>query len=266
MGVYGKFASFYARGPWPGYSLRIAKALPVIFERFGISPRRVLDLACGEGSFAVLMAKAGFEVTGVDVSPQMLRLARKQAKKQKVNVDFILEDMRSLSFTEGFDLVTCWFDSLNYLLKLEDLKKTFACVRLALKKDGFFIFDMNTIYGLMAYERFGVSWQQSHVSVVVDTPELFVVNRCGYDFKKAMSTWKLTGFMKKEKGWRRMDEVHEERGYALEDIRYSFARVGFEELACFGDLAEMSEPRVESKRLFFVLKKGKKKGRSLPRV
>ena len=144
MSIYARFAYFYAKGPYPQYSEGMAELLPAALEQFDAQPQPVLDLACGEGTFAVAMAKKGLQVTGVDLSPQMLQFARERAKEQNVNVEFVLQDMRSLSFGESFDLATCWFDSLNYLLELEDLEKTFAGVYRALKKAGLFIFDMNT--------------------------------------------------------------------------------------------------------------------------
>ena len=140
MDIYQRFAYFYAQGPYPQYSEGMAKLLPATLERFEAQPQTVLDLACGEGTFAVAMAKKGFQVTGVDLSPQMLQLAKERAEKGNANVEFALQDMRALSFEESFDLATCWFDSLNYLLELEDLEKTFAGVYRALKKPGLFIF------------------------------------------------------------------------------------------------------------------------------
>ena len=123
----------------------MAETLPTILEKFNIKPQEILDIACGEGTFAVEMAKRGFRVVGVDISKEMLKFAKEKAKNENVNVEFIYGDMRSLGFNEEFDLATCWYDSLNYLLTLKDLEKAFAGVYKALKKDELFIFDMNTI-------------------------------------------------------------------------------------------------------------------------
>lgn len=69
MGIYQAFAEFYTKGPYPNFSRRVAELLPSVLERFGAKPRAILDLACGEGTFAVLMAQKGFQMTGVDASP-----------------------------------------------------------------------------------------------------------------------------------------------------------------------------------------------------
>jgi ubiquinone/menaquinone biosynthesis C-methylase UbiE len=249
MSIYERFAYFYAKGPYLQFSERIAELLPAVLARFDARPQTVLDIACGEGTFAVAMAKKGLQVTGIDQSPQMLQFARERAERENVKVEFVLQDMRALSFEGRFDLVTCWFDSLNYLLELEDLEKTFAGVCRALKKAGLLIFDMNTIHGL------AVDWQRYHCYVQQDTPELFEIHRPSYDLEKNIATMKITGFVKEGDGWTRMDEVHRERGYTLEDIRQCLKEVGFQELACWGNLVEMSEPKPDCARVWFAVQR-----------
>lgn len=80
MNIYERFAYFYVKGPYLQYSERMAEPLPAVFERFSVQPQTILDLACGEGIFAVGMAKKGFQVTGVDLSPYMLQFARERRK------------------------------------------------------------------------------------------------------------------------------------------------------------------------------------------
>jgi ubiquinone/menaquinone biosynthesis C-methylase UbiE len=249
MSIYEKFAYFYARGPYSQYAGRMAELLSPVLKRFGAESRTILDLACGEGTFAVVMANKGFQVMGVDLSPHMLQFARERAEKEKVKVEFLLQDMRSLPFEERFDLVTCWYDSLNYLLELEDLEKTFAGVWRSLKKEGLFIFDMNTIYGL------AVNWQRYPCNVQQDTPELFELHRSSYDFEKNIAVLRIVGFVKERSGWTRMEEEHKERGYSLEEIRRCLKKAGLKELACWGSLQEMSEPQPDSGRVWFVTQK-----------
>ena len=249
MNIYKRFASFYAKGQYPQYSERMAELLPAVLERFGAEPRTILDLACGEGTFTLAMAKRGFQVTGVDLSPQMPGFARERAEKENVKIEFTLQDIRSLPFEERFDLVTCWYDSLNYLLEWGDLEKTFAGVWRALKRAGLFIFDMNTIYGL------AVNWQRHPCYIQQDTPELFEIHRPSYDYEKNIATLRITGFMKERTGWTRMDEEHKERGYSLEEISQCLKKAGLEELACWGNLQEMSEPKPDSGRVWFIVQK-----------
>ncbi len=249
MSIYEEFAYFYTKGLYPQYSEKMAELLPAVLERFAAGPRALLDLACGEGTFSVIMAKKGFQVTGIDLSPQMLQFARERAEKENVNVEFLVQDIRSLLFEERFDLVTCWYDSLNYLLQLEDLEKTFNGVYRALKRGGLFIFDMNTIYGL------AVNWQRHPCNISQDSPEALEIDRPSYNFEKNIATLKITGFVRKGSEWIRMDEEHKERGYTLEEIKQSLKQTGLNELACWGSMQEMSEVKPDSGRVWFVAQK-----------
>lgn len=249
MSIYERFAYFYAKGAYPQYSERMAELFPSVLERFGVKPRILLDSACGEGSFAVAMAKKGVQVTGIDLSLHMLKFARERAKKEKVGAEFLLQDMRSLPFEERFDVVTCWYDSLNYLLEFKDLEKTFVGVYRTLKRGGLFIFDMNTIYGL------AVNWQRHPCYVQQDTPRLLEVHRPSYDFEKNIATLRITGFVKERNGWTRIDEEHKERGYSIETIKQTLKKSGLQELACWGSMQEMSELKPDSGRVWFITQK-----------
>jgi len=254
MSIYREFACFYSWGPYPDYSRRMAELLPSVLERFGAKPKKILDLACGEGTFAVEMARQGYKVTGVDLSSEMLRLAREKAEEAGVEVRFIQQDMRGLSLGEEFDLVTCWYDSLNYLLEYEELVATFRSVARVLTSDGLFIFDMNTRYCLAVY------WQRHPAYVQQDTEELFEIHRPSYDHERDIATVRITGFFRERNVWHRIDEVHRERGYPLEQIKRALGEAGLRELACWGNLREMSEPKPDSGRVWFVCGPAEKRG------
>jgi len=146
MTLYNHFAQVYARGYYPEFSQALANLLPGIFTQFEIpSTGKLIDLACGEGSFALEMASKGWDVVGIDQSEEMLRLARRRAADSASQVEFFKQDMREFTVPGQADLVTCWFDSLNYLLRIEDIQSAFSRVYQALKPGGWFIFDMNTI-------------------------------------------------------------------------------------------------------------------------
>jgi SAM-dependent methyltransferase len=250
MPIYNEFAFVYHLGPYTAYSLRMADLLPAVLEYYDFHPQSLLDLACGEGSFAISQAQAGRRVTGVDASPRMLQIARMQAAELGVKPQFIEMDMRNLDFSSAFDLATCWFDSLNYLLEIADLEKTFQGVEKALKPGGLFIFDMNTIYGL------AVLWQQPAYTIQQDSPELVEIHRSSFDYERSTATVNITAFIQTEHGWQRMDEIHQERGYPLAQIIDLLAACGFDVLGCFGDLSRQSEPELDSGRVWVVARKG----------
>ena len=247
--MYNEFARFYARGDWPRYSAQMARILPIVLERFGLWPRKVLDLACGEGTFAIAMAKRGLQVTGVDLSPEMLSIARERAAKDGLEVKFLQQDMRLLSLRGRFDLVTCWFDSLNYLLEIDDLAQALAGVSRVLDKNSIFIFDVNTIRAL------AVEWIREPCYVHLDSQDLFLASVPQYDPATRIASLHITGFARENERWLRVDEVHKERGYTLKEIRRSLKKAGLRELACWASLDKMEKPGQSAVRVWFVASK-----------
>jgi SAM-dependent methyltransferase len=249
MGTYEKFAEIYSRGDYGDFSTKMAEALPAVLKDLEFEPKTILDVACGDGTFAIAMAGKGYHVTGLDISKHMLRYARLKAGKTGVDVDLVLGDMRSLHFNAAFDLTTCWFDSLNYLVDPTDLRRALDGIRRALRKEGLFIFDMNTIYGL------AVSWRKHPAWIQHDDDRIFEVHQAEYDFEANIATMRITGFIKDGSSWRRVDEEHRERAYSQAEVRRYLEEAGFLVLACWGSLHEMSEPTAESGRIWYVAKK-----------
>jgi SAM-dependent methyltransferase len=249
MGIYGKFAEIYSRSSYPDFSTKMAELLPGVLERLAFEPQSILDVACGEGAFAVAMAARGYAVTGVDISDRMLAYARERVSHSGSSVDFVRGDMRALHFDAAFDLATCWFDSLNYVVAPDDLRSTLEGVHRALRQDGLFIFDMNTIYGL------AVTWREYPVWIQHDEDNMFEVHRAEYDFESNIAVMRITGFVKDGPAWRRIDEEHRERAYSQGEIRKLLASAGFQVLACWGSFSDMSEATPESGRVWYVAKK-----------
>ncbi|HVP56895.1 MAG TPA: methyltransferase domain-containing protein [bacterium] len=249
MPIYDKFAQLYTLGPYTRYSQRMAELLPAVLRALGIEPRKILDLACGEGTFVVAAAKQGWDVTGLDASGEMLQAARRRLAAEGLDARLLQGDMRELAFTDEFDLVTCWYDSLNYLVEQADLEAAFRGVAAALRRGGRFIFDMNTIFGLAAL------WASDPCQVMQDTPGLFDVHINSYDYEANLATKRIAGFVSQGGSWVRIDEEHRERGYRLEEIAASLKASGLEEIARWGRLEDMSPPDRRTGRVWFAAKK-----------
>ncbi len=246
MAIYETFAVTYTQGPYPRFSEGMAERLPFVLSTLHRAPRTILDVACGEGAFAVAMATAGYAVTGVDRAPRMLAIARQRARLAGVDVSFGQQDMRRLALRSRYDLVTCWFDSLNYLLTIDDLQCALAGMANCLAEDGLLIFDMNTLYGL------AVEWQRERSYVQQDTPDLLELHRPTYDYETGIATLRIDGFLRDGARWLRYSETHQERGYTLEQIREVLRGAGLVELACWGSFRELTPPRADSGRVWFA--------------
>ena len=131
------------------YDIRYEKTL-TFFERLcareHVQPHLVLDLACGTGSLSMLLAEHGYRVIGADLSEEMLAEAEQKARDlpEDIRPFFICQPMQRLRLAEPADAVICALDSLNYLMRPDDCRKTFRRVYDALKPGGLFVFDINT--------------------------------------------------------------------------------------------------------------------------
>lgn len=249
MGIYEEFAQLYNHGSYGDFSRKMADLLPDVLAQFRTRPRSILDVACGDGVFAVAMAQRGYRVTGVDLSAAMLRLAGERAEDAGVEVEFVLADMRALELGRKFDLATCWYDSFNYLTEPQDLAGALHRIHEALTDEALLIFDMNTIHGL------AVTWQRHPSYVMQEDDCVFEVHQTAYDHEANIATMKITGFIKRGPTWVRMDEVHRERGYTRGEIGGLLKVAGFQQLACWGDFVDMSEPRADTGRVWYVAKR-----------
>jgi SAM-dependent methyltransferase len=249
MSLYAKFAAVYHRGPYPTFALRMAELLPALLIRFDAHPTRLLDIACGEGSFAAAMARRGMQVTGLDRSEQMLDFARQRSADERLDIHWVPGDMTTLDFPPTFDLVTCWFDSLNYVMELADLEKVFSGVHHALLPDGLFIFDMNTLYGL------AVGWTRQTTYVQQDFEDLLELHCTQFDYDRSIARVHVTVFERQDETWTRFDEEHLERGYPVEQIQVSLEAVGLQVLGMFGNITELTGVKDDTGRVWLVVQK-----------
>jgi SAM-dependent methyltransferase len=248
MSIYRKFARIYTGGKYTDFSSKMCEYLPAALSALDVGPGDILDIACGEGTFAVSASGLGFHLTGLDRSEEMLEFARTRARRTGANVDFVRADMRAIPFVGRFDLATCWYDSLNYILKQPELVAVFRNVAGALRPGGLFIFDMNTTHGL------AVEWRENPCYVMQDNAAVFEVHRQEYDFESGIAHMHITGFVRDGTTWERIDEYHRERAYTQKVIRGSLHDAGFQVLASWGSFRDRSEPTSESPRVWYVAK------------
>ncbi len=113
-----------------------------VLELAGLEQGDVLDLACGPGRHSVALAKRGFRVTGVDLSPFLLRKARERARAENVDVEWVQEDMRRFVRPEGFDLAISLFTSFGYFESRDDDLKVLRNIHQSLRGGGALVIEM----------------------------------------------------------------------------------------------------------------------------
>ena len=123
---------------------RETEAVSCIISQYGAPEmRKIVDLGCGTGRHAVLLAERGFHVTGVDRSKAMLDIAARRAAlhHQQAKIAFIEGDMRSFASGQRFDIALMMFNVLGYAATNDDLVAALTCARENLVPGGLFIFD-----------------------------------------------------------------------------------------------------------------------------
>ncbi len=103
-------------------------------------PKKIMDLACGFGRHTNRLAALGHSMTGVDITPGFLDIARKDAERQNLNVRYIQADMRKVEYTDEFDYVTILYTAFGYFSDEENLQ-VLANASRALRQGGYLIFD-----------------------------------------------------------------------------------------------------------------------------
>jgi SAM-dependent methyltransferase len=103
-------------------------------------PKKILDIPCGFGRHTNRLTKLGHKLTGVDLMPGFLDIAKADAKKKKVKVNYIRADMRKISLREKFDRILILFTSFGYFTDEENLK-VMENVANSLKKGGLLCLD-----------------------------------------------------------------------------------------------------------------------------
>lgn len=143
---YGVFSEFYdALTANVSYDT-VSQVLSSLLTRYGKSRGLLLDLACGTGSVSVRLAKKGYEVIGVDLSPEMLSEAQNKAYSAGQNILFLCQDMAALDLYGTVDAAVCTLDGLCHLPNEESVQAALRKVSLFMNPGGVFLFDVNSVY------------------------------------------------------------------------------------------------------------------------
>lgn len=208
--IYHEHWEEFARELWP-------RALGLVRKR-APGAATWLDLCCGTGATLREARSEGFQVAGVDLSPHQLT----QARKNVPGADFVAADIRKLALGRRFDVVSCFYDSLNYLLRKSDLQAAFRRARRHLEPGGVFVFDINTLEGMRQ------NWNQT---LCLRGKDYTAVWEFTYDEDENLGQGRFEGFIRdrgKDGGlYRHYDEMHYERGYEAEEVEELLAGAGF---------------------------------------
>ncbi len=195
-----------------------------IFDKYADNPvKSILDLGCGTGGHAVLLAHRGYRLTGVDLSESMLSIAQEKARDLNLSIDYHLQDINQLRLERSFDAVISMFAVMGYQIHNRKLEQTIQSVHQNLNPGGLFIFDGwfgPAVLSERPVERTKIIETDTGRIIRHARPEIDIVNHVVKVFYKVLH---LQGDALIDE----IDEVHEMRFFFHQEIKYILENSGF---------------------------------------
>ena len=213
----------------------------------------IVELGCGTGSFTQQLYKLGYDIMGIDLSPDMLNLARMKSQEEGFNIMYLEQDMRELDLycTAGTIVSVC--DSINYVLEDQEVIDTFKLVNNFLYPGGLFIFDFNTLH--------------KYRDVIGDTTIAENREDCSFIWdnyyyeEDHVNEYDLTIFARcdeKDEVFRRSVETHFQRGYTLDEMKEFVEKAGLEFIEAI-DADTHEAPTDDSERIYIIARENGKR-------
>ncbi len=260
-----------------------AEYLTGLLKENGVSEGIVCELGCGTGQMTRRLAAAGYDMIGIDLSEEMLDVAREQeygmgyeATETETSMEeteelpddffepsilYLQQDMRSFELYGTVSAVVSICDSMNYMTSEEDLLQVFRLVNNYLEKDGVFIFDMNTEY---KYKEL-----MGDTTIAENREDVSFIWENLYDEAQKLNEYSLTIFAKAEQDeeeegaplYEKYEEVHLQKAYSLEDVKRLLAEAGLQFVAAY-DVLTKEAPGPQCERMYIVAKEGYQSGKT----
>lgn len=243
--AYHVMAQFYDKlmgeNKYPGWKKIIAD----VVEKYNIAIGTCLDVACGTGNISKLLIELGFKVIGVDISPEMISVAKQKFPKEK----FICSDIRNFNLhgenNQPIILAVSFYDSLNYLLSDKDMLETFKSVSQNIQTGTIFLFDMNTMDHVKTAQKFKPR--------VFEEEKFYSIFRFGGEDR--FWTLDIDFFIKEDNDYRLIKERHIERGYDEENIIPLLKKAGFNLLEVRNEFKNYEDNQEHLSRQYYVAQK-----------
>ncbi len=250
MSIYNSFADVYDifmdNIPYDEWVDFIEK----IWDKYNLKPQLVCEIGCGTGNITQRLANKNYDMIGIDLSQDMLMVARDKNYDNETNILYLGQDMRSFELYGTVDCILSICDSLNYIKTEADLLKVFKLVDNYLDPQGLFVFDLNTkhkfknVYGNNTFtditEKGAYIWENN------------------YNEETAINEYNVTFFLKDEEEsfYHKYEEFHEEKAHDIETVKALLEEAGLKVEGVFGEnFEEYSESQ---ERVYIVAREQKK--------
>lgn len=203
---YSVFAKIYDQTMGDALSPLIWRSFEAALRRYRIPFTSAADIGCGTGTFLRYLSGFGLPLFGVDRSKAMLNIAAKKNPDSRVTL--LKQDITELKLPRKVDLITCNFDTVNYVLSLKQLRKTFMRCHTNLSDGGHFVFD--AISGAKHRQDCQRAIQKIRMP---DISSIWIIS--WNPMKKISIVWMHYLFRDKNGNYKRVQEEHKQRWYPI---------------------------------------------------
>ena len=251
--VYDTFMDNIPYKAWSTYLIGLLK-------KYGVDDGLVLELGCGTGNMTRLLAEAGYDMIGIDLSEDMLMEAMAKTDEEQQGILYLNQDMRSFELYGTVRAIVSICDSMNYILEEEDLLDIFRLANNYLDPGGIFLFDFNTDY---KYREI-----MGDCTIAEDRGECSFIWDNYYYEKERINEYDLTLFIQEKNSdeiqfdhmpqlYRKYKETHYQRGYTLKEIRELLENAGLVFEAAY-DMDTKEEPGDTAERICVIARESGK--------
>ena len=219
--IYDQLMSDVDYEGWADYYTRLLSI-------YGIRNGKVCECACGTGNLTLPLYRRGFQMTGVDLSREMLWQAAQKSRKNGVAIPFVQQDMRALNLHRPVDAVLATCDGVNYLQTEEDLTSFFRAAKRAIKPGGALVFDVSTPYKLKHILCSGLMCE--------DTEQITWLWQNTWHERNQTVDMDLCFFIREEDGrYRRTEEHQKQRAWDAETLKNLLWKAGFRAVCMYSE-------------------------------
>jgi SAM-dependent methyltransferase len=260
--AYDDFSGDYDR--FVNWEERLSAEMPFLLEKLSaVAPEKnrpvhVLDAACGTGMHAIALAKAGNRASGADISTEMVRAAKENARAAQLNIEFktagfgMLAEAFTGSSSYPFDSIICLGNSLPHLLSQQAILDGLVDVANCLRPGGLLLLQNRNFDAVMAEKNRWLGTQSQ-----VDGSHEWLFLRF-YDFDPdGLITFNIIRLHRDGSGnWTQQESVTRLFPLKQENLLHLLEKAGFHQISCFGQMGnETFDPAKSGNLVVTAVKK-----------
>lgn len=244
MEAYGGFAQVYDEfmdnvdyHQWCDYAIKLLK-------KYGVTDGPLVEIGCGTGTGTMLFAKAGYEMTGIDISQEMLEIA--ESKKESEDILYVLQDATEMELPYKVPAMVSIGDSMNYITDYGDFTMVLKRVNKFLDKNGIFVFDLKT---RKYFSDIG------ETTIAEDREDCSFIWENYFDKETNINEYYLSVFVRGNDGrYDKYEEEHFQRGYTLDEVKKAVEMSGLKIENIYEAFSD-NEGNEENVRVYVVARK-----------